>query len=1058
MALNENRYGFTLLEVLIVLGIVAILAASTTLLINPAELLRQSRDYKRVSDLQSINKALDLYSLSGANIFGNSDTVYVSVPSTDPDCNGLGLPNISPKVYKCANETNLRKTDSNGWIPVPFDAIASGSPFTSLPIDPINSVAKGNYYTYMKGSWELTAKMESKKYGPGGTSDTVTTDGGTGDVRLQIGTELDITPAVITGGDGGVATTTSPTFSPVAGTYATTQSVTISSSTSGASIRYTTDESTPTSTIGTLYSGAININTTSTLKAIAYKSGMSDSSVTSGTYTIQVAVGLYWKHNNAGCDGNWSTINCWLTSPSGPTATDVPTSSDDVYFQAGSFNATGQKVTVNATANAKSIDWTGSTNNPTWQSSGGSQTVNISGSLKLISDMSVTCQCFYNFVSTTTGNTVTLAGKSLNTTTFGVAGGSGGYWTLQDTFSNLGTTALTAGTLDTRKDPNDDNSGQTVNTQFFRSNSTNARTLILGNSIINISGSGQAYPCPWQISSGPACNGTSTGMTLISGTSTINFTGTSNTVAGFGNLTGSNAYYNINSTGPNFSIFDANTFNGTVNITGSGRTYLSTNNTYNNFTRIGTGLRGDGIMMNNTQTITGILTLKGNGGGSESSPNRLIIHTNQAGQPKTFTVNTGGSVVLSNVDFKDIGTSGTGWSTITKSDVGDFLDSNGASITNNADSPRTLYWVGNGGNWSDSTHWSTASGATPGNQTPPRPQDTIIFDANSITSAGQTITVDMARPGKNIDFTNVGAANPILSFNTTATIIDNFTLHSGMTMANNSATLTLYSRGMANYTSAGVQWKNPIIVEAVSGTVGGILMKDNFNSTSSVSLIQGILDASDSGANHNMTISAFLSTVGWVPRTVTMGSGTANGGGTWTLTGTGTVWNTVHSGGTSATIINPGLSNIVITNNSSSGKAFTGNAGTATAPVERTYYNLQFTGGGTGALVFNDANRFNNIILGNGGTSPQTVVFPLGLTQTLDNTLSISGGSSPNRITIKSSSAIGTNATISAANAPTTLQYVDVIDINAAPDALTFNCSFSGSCTSASSTGWDSGF
>ncbi|HTB81725.1 MAG TPA: chitobiase/beta-hexosaminidase C-terminal domain-containing protein [Opitutaceae bacterium] len=79
-----------------------------------------------------------------------------------------------------------------------------------------------------------------------------------------------------------------PSFSPAAGTYSTVQNVTITSSTSGATIRYTTDGSTPSETAGTIYSGPVNISSTKTLKAIAYESGFTDSPVTSGTYTITV--------------------------------------------------------------------------------------------------------------------------------------------------------------------------------------------------------------------------------------------------------------------------------------------------------------------------------------------------------------------------------------------------------------------------------------------------------------------------------------------------------------------------------------------------------------------------------------------------------------------------------------------------------------------------------------------------------------------------------------------------------------------------------------------------
>ena len=81
----------------------------------------------------------------------------------------------------------------------------------------------------------------------------------------------------------------SPTFTPAAGNYSSTQSVTIGTVTPGASIRYTTDGSAPSSTVGTLYSGPVSVSSNLTLKAIAYASGIADSAVASAAYTIQVA-------------------------------------------------------------------------------------------------------------------------------------------------------------------------------------------------------------------------------------------------------------------------------------------------------------------------------------------------------------------------------------------------------------------------------------------------------------------------------------------------------------------------------------------------------------------------------------------------------------------------------------------------------------------------------------------------------------------------------------------------------------------------------------------------
>ena len=65
-----------------------------------------------------------------------------------------------------------------------------------------------------------------------------------------------------------------PTFNPAAGTYTTSTSVTISTTTGGASIRYTTNGTTPSSTVGTVYSSPVSITATSTLQAIAYETGL----------------------------------------------------------------------------------------------------------------------------------------------------------------------------------------------------------------------------------------------------------------------------------------------------------------------------------------------------------------------------------------------------------------------------------------------------------------------------------------------------------------------------------------------------------------------------------------------------------------------------------------------------------------------------------------------------------------------------------------------------------------------------------------------------------------
>ena len=62
--------------------------------------------------------------------------------------------------------------------------------------------------------------------------------------------------------------------------------MTISTPTPGASIRYTTDGSTPSQTAGTLYSGPIAVTSALTVNAIAYASGMINSAVSTAAYSI----------------------------------------------------------------------------------------------------------------------------------------------------------------------------------------------------------------------------------------------------------------------------------------------------------------------------------------------------------------------------------------------------------------------------------------------------------------------------------------------------------------------------------------------------------------------------------------------------------------------------------------------------------------------------------------------------------------------------------------------------------------------------------------------------
>ena len=190
------KKGFTLVELLVVIAILALLMSIVIVTLNPAEILRKTRDTKRVSDLSSLYTALNLYTTDKSSpdldhVGACATGIFYSLDSTAcPTVSVSQAPRISPI---CASPSP-RLVDGHGWVPVEFSSISSGSPLSALPVDPTNTLTTPFlYYTYGCDSgtvtFELDANMESVYYKAGGDGDVVGKDGGNAGTVYEVGSE-----------------------------------------------------------------------------------------------------------------------------------------------------------------------------------------------------------------------------------------------------------------------------------------------------------------------------------------------------------------------------------------------------------------------------------------------------------------------------------------------------------------------------------------------------------------------------------------------------------------------------------------------------------------------------------------------------------------------------------------------------------------------------------------------------------------------------------------------------------------------------------------------------
>lgn len=202
---RTNAKGFTLLELLIVIAILAILASVTFIALNPAELLKKSRDTQRMADLASMRTALNYYitnASSSAALNAGSATAGCADDSTKYTFSAVSGVAASGTT---ASSTTTQTVNGAGWVPVDMSGLTGGAPLAKWAIDPnptTSGATPGRYYAYLcnhtNTTFELFANMESSTYQNGGAGDVESKDGGSLPTVYEVGTALNLATATAT--------------------------------------------------------------------------------------------------------------------------------------------------------------------------------------------------------------------------------------------------------------------------------------------------------------------------------------------------------------------------------------------------------------------------------------------------------------------------------------------------------------------------------------------------------------------------------------------------------------------------------------------------------------------------------------------------------------------------------------------------------------------------------------------------------------------------------------------------------------------------------------------
>lgn len=398
---------------------------------------------------------------------------------------------------------------------------------------------------------------------------------------------------------------------------------------------------------------------------------------------------LYWVGNG----GSWHDNTHWSLTSGGPSAGVTPTLSDSVIFDTNSFSATGQVVYIPDNGDQiggtfHTMDWRGVTNTPTFMirkdypapTAGQWITSSVTGSIYFDDNMIID---FANAEFEMSGDQafdLDTRGHDLGNTWMAINYGGVAARPGQAVTCNL-LSDLNNASIYLFKGTFQSN-GYSITTDpgtYIWAVADHSPTLDLTNSAVI------------------------TGQLNIAGSATLIASGSDFTI-----------YSELIANGQSFNHVG---LIGTVSLANSQGNFFST-------IQIDPGSQVT-FPAGQTQNVSNFIA-----NGTAGSPITFLSST--PGTSYTISKSTG-SVNVFYVDMSDA--TATGGATFNA--YGSTNTSNNVGWTFGT---ATFYWVGNGGDWKDASHWSLTSGGTSAG-TIPDGSDLVRFDANSFTTPGAVVTI-----------------------------------------------------------------------------------------------------------------------------------------------------------------------------------------------------------------------------------------------------------------------------------------------------------------------------